>query len=186
MRIITGSARRRRLISPEGYDVRPTTDKVKESLFNIIQFDLDGSVFCDLFAGSGQIGLEAVSRGASKAYFIDSSKKSLDVIKTNIELCKFYECCVALCSDAFLFLKSTSEEFDFIFMDPPYNKGLCDKALEILSDKITGKTTIICETQINEILPERIGNLVLEKVYSYSSIKLSVFRRINQQGDVHI
>lgn len=180
MRVITGSARGRRLASPEGYDVRPTTDKVKESLFNIIQFDLDGAVFCDLFAGSGQIGLEAVSRGASKAVFVDSSRKSLEVIKTNIELCKFGDFCSVLGSDVFLFLNTVSDEYDFIFMDPPYNKGLCNKALEILSDKVSGKTRIICETQTDEELPERIGNLIVDKVYVYSSIKLSFYCRNDQ------
>lgn len=180
MRVITGSARGRRLVSPEGFDVRPTTDKVKEALFNIIQFDLDGALFCDLFAGSGQIGLEAISRGAKKAVFVESSRKSLEVVKTNIELCKFSDCCATVLSDAFMYLSSMTEDFDFIFMDPPYNKGMCDKALEILAEKVSFNTTIICETQINESLPEQIGDLQLDKVYEYSSIKLSVFRRIAQ------
>ena len=180
MRIITGSARGRRLVSPEGYDVRPTTDKVKESLFNIIQFDLDGALFCDLFAGSGQIGLEAVSRGAAKAVFVESSKKSLEVIKTNIDLCKFSDSCTAVFSDVFVYLNSLKEDFDFIFMDPPYNKQMCDKALAILAAKVSDNTTIICETQISEVLPEKIGELKLIKTYDYSSIKLSVFRKVNQ------
>ncbi len=180
MRIITGSARGRRLVSPEGYDVRPTTDKVKESLFNIIQFDLDSAVFCDLFAGSGQIGLEAVSRGASRAVFVEASKKSLEVIKTNIELCRFSDYCTTVFSDVFVYLNSMKEDYDFIFMDPPYNKQLCDKALAILADKVSDNTTIICETQINEVLPETIGDLRLVKTYDYSSIKLSVFRKVIQ------
>ena len=87
MRVITGTARGRRLVTLEGDDVRPTTDKVKESLFNIIQFDVEGSLFLDLFAGCGQIGIEALSRGARQAVFVDKSKKSIDVIKAKCK-CK--------------------------------------------------------------------------------------------------
>ena len=86
MRVITGSARGRRLETPSGDDVRPTTDSVKESVFSIIQFYIEGGVFLDAFAGTGQMGIEALSRGASKAYFLDSSKSSMRVIKKNIEL----------------------------------------------------------------------------------------------------
>ncbi len=176
MRVITGTARGRRLISPEGLDVRPTTDKVKESLFNIIQFDLEGAVVLDLFSGSGQLGIEALSRGAEKVVFVDSSRKSLDVVKKNIDLCKFSDKSVAVLSDAFTFLKTTKEKFDIVFLDPPYRKKLCDASLELLSDCLNKNAVVICETEVDEVLPENCGKLFLEKEYNYSSIKLSVYR----------
>ncbi len=176
MRVITGQARGRRLISPEGYDVRPTTDKVKESIFNIIQFQLADAVVLDLFAGSGQLGIEALSRGAAKAVFVDSSRKSLDVVKKNIELCKFQSCSQTFLCDASAFLRSTSEKFDVVFLDPPYHNNLCISALELLGSTVNEDSVIICETQNDEELPESVGGFSVERVYSYSSIKLTVYR----------
>lgn len=177
MRVITGSARGRRLISPEGTDVRPTTDKVKESIFNIIQFEIPGAVVLDLFSGSGQLGIEALSRGASKAVFIDSSRKSLEITKKNIDMCNFSNISSAVLSDAFSFLSTTKDRFDIVFLDPPYNKGLCDRALELLSCCINDDALIICETQSEEILPSEVDELILVREYVYSSIKLSVYRK---------
>ena len=182
MRVITGSARGRRLISPEGFDVRPTTDKVKESLFNIIQFSLPGAVVLDLFAGSGQLGIEALSRGADRVVFVDSARKSLDVVKKNIELCKFQDCSQTYLCDFASFIKTTAEKFDIVLLDPPYQKNLCVEALSRLSDIVNEDAVIICETQGDEDLPEEIGGFVVEKVYLYSSIKLTVYG-VKTKGD---
>ncbi len=176
MRVITGSARGRRLNSPEGYDVRPTTDKVKESIFNIIQFTVSDAVVLDLFAGSGQLGIEALSRGAEKCVFVDFSPKSLAVVKSNIELCRFAQQSSVVSSDYISFLKTTSEKFDIVFLDPPYNKGMCNNALEILPRVLNDDAIVICETQNDEVLPEECGELKLDREYNYSSIKLSLFR----------
>ena len=176
MRVITGQARGRRLISPEGYDVRPTTDKVKESLFNILQFRLDGADVLDLFAGSGQLGIEALSRGADRAVFVDSSRKSLDVVKKNIELCRFTSQAQTFLLDATAFLRTTNEKFDIVILDPPYHKNLCISALELLGNVVNDDAVVICETQSDEELPERIGNFSVDRVYSYSSIKLTAYR----------
>ena len=176
MRVITGQARGRRLISPEGYDVRPTTDKVKESLFNILQFRLDGAAVLDLFAGSGQLGIEALSRGADRAVFVDSSRKSLDVVKKNIELCRFTSQSQTFLLDATAFLRTTNEKFDIVILDPPYHKNLCISALELLGNAVNDDAVVICETQSDEELPERIGKFSVDRVYSYSSIKLTAYR----------
>jgi 16S rRNA (guanine(966)-N(2))-methyltransferase RsmD len=176
MRVITGQARGRKLISPEGYDVRPTTDKVKESLFNIIQFRLNGATVLDLFAGSGQLGIEALSRGAEKAVFVDSSRKSLDVVKKNIELCRFTSQAQTFLCDAAAFLRTTKEKFDIVILDPPYHKNLCISALELLGDAVDDDAVIICETQSDEELPENVGRFVIDRIYSYSSIKLTAYR----------
>lgn len=184
MRVITGSARGRKLISPEGYDVRPTTDKVKESVFNIIQFDIPGAFVLDLFAGSGQLGIEALSRGAEKTVFVDSSKKSLATVKANVEICKFTLSSSVVFSDAFTFLQTTSEKFDIVFLDPPYHNGLCNRALELLPRVLNDDAVVICETQNDEELPESVGALSLDRVYSYSAISLSVYRVAVQNGEV--
>lgn len=176
MRVITGTARGRRLVSPEGYDVRPTTDKVKESLFNIIQFELDSAVVLDLFSGSGQLGIEALSRGANRAVFVDSSRKSLDIVKKNIDLCKFSSQSVTVLSDSLTFLKTTKEKFDIVFLDPPYRKKLCDASLELLGECVNDDAVIVCETEIDELLPQKCGKLFFDREYTYSSIKLSVYR----------
>lgn len=176
MRVITGSARGRRLLSPEGFDVRPTTDKVKESIFNILQFDLPDAVVLDLFAGSGQLGIEALSRGAECCYFVDSSKKSLETVKANVDLCRFNDKAKVVFSDSFAFLKSTDCKFDIVLLDPPYNKQLCDRALELLSAVVLPDSIVLCETQADEVLPVNPGNLVLDREYHYSSIKLTVYR----------
>ena len=177
MRIISGSARGRKLFSPEGMDVRPTTDKVKESLFNIIQFELADAAVLDLFAGTGQLGLEALSRGAAKAVFVDSSKKSLATVKKNVELCGFADRARLVQSDAFSYLARAEETFDFVFLDPPYHNGLCDRAFELLPAVLAEGAAVICETQSDETLPECFGDFALARSYKYSAIRLSVFRR---------
>lgn len=182
MRVITGQARGRRLVSPEGFDVRPTTDKVKESLFNIIQFRLAGTKVLDLFAGSGQLGIEALSRGAQKAVFVDSSRKSLDVVKKNLELCRFTSQAQTFLLDASAYLRTANEKFDIVILDPPYHKGLCISALELLGDAVHEDAVVICETQSDEELPDAVGSFIVDRVYSYSSIKLTAYRVDNCKG----
>lgn len=182
MRVITGSARGRRLLSPEGFDVRPTTDKVKESIFNIIQFDIQNAVVLDLFAGSGQLGIEALSRGAERAVFVDLSKKSLDTVKKNIELCKFSSCADTVLVDSVAFLQNTSKKFDVVFLDPPYHKQLCDKAFEYLPRCLNDDAVVICETQNDELLPLSCGPLSVDREYKYSAIKLTVYRKKSENG----
>ena len=177
MRIITGSARGRRLDSPVGNDVRPTTDVVKEALFSIIQFDIEGCTFLDAFAGSGQIGLEALSRGAKKAYFVDSSRRSMAVVKKNIGICGFdRERAVTVASDTISFLSSGREKFDIVFLDPPYMTGLLQKALEASVGVVRENGIIICEHPSEEELPEKAGSFSLKKNYKYGKIVISVYR----------
>lgn len=176
MRVITGFARGRRLLTPPDSAVRPTTDKVKESLFNIIRFDLPDSVVLDLFAGTGQLGIEAISGGAAKAVFVDSSKKSLELVKKNLEICLFSDKAQSFLSDAFDFLANTALKFDIVFLDPPYHKELCLKALEGLSHVLNDGALVICETQADEILPEKIDGIELCREYKYSTIKLTVYK----------
>ena len=176
MRIVAGSARGRKLLTPSGMDIRPTTDRVKEALFSILQFDLPGRTVLDLFAGTGQLGLEALSRGAAYAVFTDASKKSLDLVKKNISLTGFDANSKTLLTDAFSFLSSTDQTFDLVLMDPPYDHGLCQKAAQLLPRVLRPGAIVVCETHADETLPDAVGPLTAVKEYRYSAVKLTVYR----------
>lgn len=176
MRVITGSARGRKLMTLEGKDVRPTTDKVKESVFSIIQFQIQGRVFLDLFAGSGQMGIEALSRGAKKAYLVDQSLKAIRVIEQNVKATGFGETAVITRQDAQGFLVSARENFDIAYVDPPFEKGIIDEVLPMLSSKMNKGGVILCECAENEDVPESAGDFVLDRTYRYGKIKVSLYR----------
>ena len=182
MRIVAGTARGRKLLSTEGMDVRPTTDKVKESLFNFIQFDVPDARVLDLFAGTGQLGLEALSRGAKEAVFVDASGKSLATVKKNAELCGFTDRARLVHADAIAWLSRREGRFDLAFLDPPYHKGLCDKAFTALEPVLNENAAVICETQADEVLPRRFGRFALVRTYRYSAIQLSVYRPIDMEN----
>ena len=131
MRVITGTCRGRRLLEPVGRDVRPTTDQVKEAMFNIIQFDVEGRKVLDLFAGTGQLGIEALSSGAADCLFVDSAKDSVRLVQENLRRCGL--AARVLQCDALGILKS-GEKFDLIFLDPPYGSGLEAKAIETVKE----------------------------------------------------
>ena len=137
MRIITGRARRLKLTTPKNWDVRPTADRVKESLFNIIGSKIIGAQVLDLFAGTGNLGLESWSRGAEKIVFTDTSKESLRLVESNIAKCRAQEDTETICGDACQLigrLHKKGMRFDFVFADPPYNKGLVQKVIAALAE----------------------------------------------------
>lgn len=176
MRVISGEKRGKRLISLEGDSVRPTTDRVKESLFSIIQFDLPGAKFLDLFAGSGQIAVEALSRGAGFAYLVDSSNKSIKVCAENVKACSYEEKTKLVSMKSDEFLKNTSEMFDVAFLDPPYHFGLLEENLMLLGEKMNKNGIIICEHPFSLPLPNVVGELSQYKSYKYGKIALTVYR----------
>lgn len=153
MRIIAGSARSLPLKTIEGMDTRPTTDKIKETLFNILQADIPGCYFLDLFAGSGQIGLEAISRGARKAVFVENSKKASACIEDNIRFTKFTEEASLMTMDvrSAIAMLEGKYQFDIIFMDPPYNQDLEKEVLALLSHSSIVKpdTILIVEASLD-------------------------------------
>lgn len=175
MRVITGSARGRKLITLEGNDVRPTTDRVKEAMFSSIQFETEGAVVLDLFAGSGQLGIEALSRGAKTAVFVDYSKKSLEIVKKNLDITGFTDKAEMYNMNSSDFLKITDRKFDFIFLDPPYNKGILAEILPQLSKNINSDGKIFCEHEQNLVMPEEIQGLSLKKTYKYGKIRVSLY-----------
>lgn len=177
MRVITGKARGRKLKTLEGEEiVRPTSDKVKEAMFSIVQFELDDAVVLDAFAGSGQLGIEALSRGAAKAYFIDENKAAFETVKENLKLTKLFDGAVVLHTDAFTFFTNTREKFDIIFLDPPYRKELVATALPAVARCCNQDALVVCETDIHEELPECVGSLHKLREYKYSKTKLTTYR----------
>ena len=130
MRVISGSARGRRLGELKGMETRPTTDKVKESLFNIIQFDIEGRRVLDLFGGTGQLGIEALSRGAEHCTFVDQRRDAAALIKENLKATELSDRSRVVQGDSLAFLQSCREKFDLIFLDPPYQEDLLERALE--------------------------------------------------------
>ena len=175
MRVITGTARGRRLKTVETYDVRPTTDRVKEAIFSIVQFDIEGSVVLDLFSGSGQMGIEALSRGASFSFFIDSAKESCEVIKANIDTVGFQSKSNVANMDSVDFLKNTTNTFDLAILDPPYSKGCIQRVLPQLEKKMSDHAKVICEHEIGLKLPEKVGKLRLKKKYQYGKIEVTLY-----------
>lgn len=152
MRVIAGTARSLPLKAPSGMDTRPTTDRIKETLFNMLMPYLSGSIFVDLFSGSGGIGIEAISRGAKRAYFIENGKEAVACITDNVKFTRFTEQAVILKQDVFAALVgSIRETVDVIFMDPPYESGYEKKALEILKDAsyVTEDTLIVVEASVD-------------------------------------
>ena len=172
MRIIAGTARRLPLKTVEGMDTRPTTDRIKETLFNMLQNDLPGCYFLDLFAGSGQIGLEAVSRGAACAVFVESQRKAVACIEENIRFTKFERETKIYSQDVFGALRAMEGRlrFDIIFMDPPYGKGLEKEVLRYLasSSLLKEDALILVEAALGtdfSYLTEMGFELIREKTY---------------------
>lgn len=172
MRIIAGTARSLPLKTIEGKDTRPTTDKTKETLFNVMQFDVPGAYFLDLFAGSGQIGLEALSRGAAYAVFVENSRKAASCIEDNIDFTKFDKVSRLMMTDAVTAVRTLEGKykFDIVFMDPPYNKELEKEVLITLSDSdiLKDDTLIVVEASNDtdfDYLTELGYEIVKEKIY---------------------
>ncbi len=148
MRVISGTARGRKLISPDGNDVRPTLDRVKESIFNMLSFSVPESTVLDLFCGSGALGIEALSRGAKHATFVDKSAPSLSVTQQNLTLTHLEDKALCVHQDFISYLSSATGAFDLIFLDPPYAAGFTEQALLLIKErKLLAKDGIvICES----------------------------------------
>lgn len=177
MRVITGEARGRRLVTLEGEDVRPTTDRVKEGMFNIIQFDLEGASVLDLFAGSGQLGIEALSRGAKHCTFVDSANRSIEVVKQNLKTVGFEKRASVFCGDSKMYISLSRDKFDIALLDPPYNKKIIDDVLPSVAEKMTDYGVIICESALDETLPQSAGEFGIHREYRYGKIKLTAYRK---------
>ena len=176
MRVISGSARGRRLNEPKGFDIRPTTDRVKESVFNICQFDVEGRRVLDLFGGTGQMGIEAKSRGAAAVDIVDAASESVRLIKANAALTGLDIRVVQ--SDALRFLSGCGS-YDLIFIDPPYDSGLAEKSLEAIKafDILSKGGIIICETRTETLLPPLEAPYARLREYRYGQVKLTTYTK---------
>lgn len=156
MRVITGTARGARLKTLEGLDTRPTTDKVKESVFNIIQFDVPGRAVLDLFAGSGQMAIEALSRGAASAVLVDSNRAAVKVICENLQKTRLSDLAQVVTGDYQSYLRSCRRQFDVIFLDPPYASDMLENSLKLISefDILSSGGIIVCERPVDGTLPD--------------------------------
>ncbi len=183
MRVITGIARGRRLVTPDGIDVRPTTEKVKEGIFSSIQFNLDGADVLDLFAGSGQMGIEALSRGASHAVFVDSSAKSVRCVNENLRNTGLYRQAEVISRDSYDYIRLTAQKFDIIILDPPYRYGHIHRLLPLAEKKLNDGGLIICEYEKGAETPNAPENMMLKKHYRYGKINVSVFVKPSGEED---
>ena len=184
MRVIAGKARSIKLNTPEGLDTRPTTDRIKETLFNMIHNDLYDCVFLDLFSGSGGIGIEALSRGASKAYFVESNKKACGIINDNLAKTHLKEDANILSMTALGAIKSLAgkEKFDIVFMDPPYGKDLEKQILmePAFTNILTDDAMVIIESDLNTFFEDNEHpGLKLSKEKIYKTNKHTFFEKIH-------
>ena len=179
MRVITGTARGRKLGQLQGMDTRPTTDQVKESIFNIIQVDIEGRRVLDLFAGTGQLGIEALSRGAAGCTFVDQRKDAVALVRSNLKLCQLSDKARVVQGEALSFLSTVRERYHLVFLDPPYRTDLLENAIKKIAeiDMLTENGIIICESPADKVLPELPQPYRKGREYRYGKIKITVYRK---------
>ena len=184
MRVITGTARGRKLKEPAGMETRPTTDRVKEGIFSSIQFELEGRRVLDLFGGTGQMGIEALSRGAAHCTFVDLRKEAVAIIRENVALTGFADRAQIVQGDALAFLSRCRETFDVIFLDPPYGSGLLEKTMELVGtiDIVSENGIIVCENGSSAGWPMVSPPYRLQKEYRYGKIKTALYRRMTDDS----
>lgn len=178
MRVIAGKAKGRILESLKGGDiVRPTTNKVKEAIFSSIQFEIEGRDFLDVFCGSGQMGIEALSRGARSATFIDQSRKAIECTTRNLEVTNLQQFAEVKCGNSTNLLKFGKKMYDIVFLDPPYESGILQEIMPIIT-QITKETgVIICESSKNDNLLQKYDKFTLDREYLYGKIRVSTYRQ---------
>lgn len=177
MRVITGFARGRKLETVAGLDVRPTTLKVKEAVFSSINFEIEGANVVDLFCGSGQMGIEALSRNARFCVFVDNNRNSQEVTKNNLISTKLNDNSKVVAMECKSFLQTTNNTFDIAFMDPPYKKGHVQEILPLLVTKMNESGVILVEHERSDELPEQVGDFTRVKQYNYGKISVSAYRQ---------
>lgn len=176
MRVITGTARGMKLNTLESDDItRPTGEKVKEALFSMIQFEIEGSRVIDLFAGSGQLGIEALSRGAESCVFCDKNMEAFKLIKNNLQHTKLFKQAKVVCCDYSDALRSGT--YDIAFADPPYSKGILYDALPKLAPRMSDNGVIICECFERDEIPEAVDDFVLVNRRRYGKTSIAVYRK---------
>lgn len=179
MRVITGTARGKRLKTPLGMQTRPTADRVKEAIFSSVQFEIQNASFLDLFAGSGQMGIEALSRGASSAVFVDASAEACKLVQENLKLTGLGDRARVIRSDYLAYLQRCREKFDMIFLDPPYAEVFLENSMKKISeiDILSDCGIMICERAVEKVLPEHIPGLSQIKEHRYGNTCITIYRK---------
>ena len=180
MRVIAGKAKGVSLKTPEGMQTRPTTDRVKEAMFSIIQFEIPGASVLDLFGGTGQLGIEAVSRGASRAVFIDAREESCRLIRENIKRAHMDDCACVIRSDYLAYLNRCKEKFQIIFLDPPYAEVFLENALKCITeiDILQSGGIIVAERPLGKDLPWDFPGYSRSRDYKYGKTLLTIYRKM--------
>ena len=179
MRVITGKARGVQLKTPEGMQTRPTADRVKEALFSIINFDLPGAAVLDLFGGTGQLGIEALSRGARSAVFVDAREDACKIIRENLRRTKLEGDGRVVRSDYLDYLRRTREKFDIVLLDPPYAEVFLENALKCITeiDILQSGGIIVAERPVEKELPFEFEGYTRSRDYKYGKTLLTIYRK---------
>ena len=179
MRVITGKARGIQLKTPDGMVTRPTADRVKEAMFSIIQFDIPGASVLDLFGGTGQLGIEALSRGAKSAVFVDQREDACKIIRENLRRTKLESQARVIRSDYLDYLRRSREKFDIILLDPPYAEVFLENALKCITeiDILQSGGIIVAERPVEKELPFEFEGFTRSKDYKYGKILLTIYRK---------
>lgn len=179
MRVITGKARGVQLKTPDGMLTRPTADRVKEALFSIINFDIPGARVLDLFGGTGQLGIEALSRGAQSAVFVDAREESCKLIKENLRRTKLEQSGRVTRSDYLAYLERCREQYDIIFLDPPYAEVFLENSLKRITeiDILQSNGIIVTERPLGKELPWEFDGFTRSRDYKYGKTLLTIYRK---------
>ena len=179
MRVITGKAKGISLKTPNGMATRPTADRVKEAMFSIIQFDIPAASVLDLFGGTGQLGIEALSRDAKRAVFVDEREDACNLIRENLKRTKFEQMGKVVRSDYLAYLRSCREKFDIIFLDPPYAEVFLENSLKMITeiDILQSGGIIVAERPLGKELPWEFDGFVRSKDYKYGKTLITIYRK---------
>lgn len=181
MRVISGLAKGRRLITPLGFDIRPTSGAVKEAMMSIIQFEIPGAKVADLCAGTGQLGIEAISRGAESCVFVDSGNQSLGIIRENIKLTGFEDKARVVNADLKTWLEGHNQQYHIVLVDPPYNKNILPEILDQLAKITVDDGIIVCESNRDDQLPNIAGRFELYREYFHGKRKITTYKIADEE-----
>ena len=179
MRVITGKARGVQLKTPDGMQTRPTADRVKEALFSIINFDIPGAKVLDLFGGTGQLGIEALSRGAASAVFVDAREDACRLIRENLKRTKLEQGAKVIRSDYLDYLNRCREQYNIIFLDPPYAEVFLENSIKRITeiDILQSDGIIVAERPLGKELPWEFEGYTRSKDYKYGKVLLTIYRK---------
>ena len=183
MHVVTGTARGTNLYTLEDDSIRPTSQRIKEAEFSTIQFHVAGARVLDLFAGTGQMGIEALSRGALSAVFVDNNDEAISVLRRNIEKTKFLDKAKIIKSDAFRYLFGLKTLFDIAFIDPPYRLNIANRIVRLIGPNISTGGFVLCETELGADMPSETDDLQLSKQYKYGKIMIWLYRKNAKDGE---